>query len=69
MNNFISFREAFGTVANNFMKVPIVNNKKFMYTIGGEKLFFSQEFFLGEGNVQINIRDLMWENLTANMEI
>jgi hypothetical protein len=69
MKNFIFFREAFGAVANNFMKVPIVNNKKFMYTIGGEKFVFSQEFFLGEGNVQLNIRDLTWENLTANMEI
>jgi hypothetical protein len=65
VKNFVNFRNQYGTVGNNFMLVPIVNNIFFYYRENRAKLIFDKNFFLGAAN-NTRISVLTWSCLTFN---
>jgi hypothetical protein len=45
VNSYVLFRNAFGTIRNNYLFCPLLNNSCFSFKIGGEKTFLDDEFF------------------------
>jgi hypothetical protein len=66
LNNFIDFRDLFGTAYNNFLRVPMLNNANFFYRDAANKMAFTQNFFLGPDANATSILDLTWGNLSHN---
>jgi hypothetical protein len=66
LNNFIDFRDLFGTAYNNFLRVPMLNNANFFYREAANKMVFTQNFFLGPDANATSILDLTWGNLSHN---
>jgi exonuclease III len=68
IKNFIRFREDFGCYENNFLQVPILNNKYFFFNIGREMVSYDSQFFteyiptLPENKM----RSLCWNNLVQD---
>jgi hypothetical protein len=65
IKNFVKFRNQYGTVGNNFVLVPIVNNTTFFYRVNRAKRVFDNNFFLGAAN-HSRINALTWSCLTYN---
>jgi hypothetical protein len=67
IKNFIAFRTRYGTVKNNFLSVPIIDNENFYYCRGREHILLSRQFFFGTGRVTSDRLDgLTWTAITNN---
>jgi hypothetical protein len=66
--NYIDFRERYGTVKNNFLTVPILDNTNFFYKQGRDHRNFDTAFFqVQEGTVPDRaVLDLKWADLCDN---
>jgi hypothetical protein len=62
--SYIKFRDSYGTVKNNFLTVPILDNENFFYKEGRIRKNFDKEFFgIQEGMVpDPAILKLKWED-------
>jgi hypothetical protein len=65
IKNDISFRNIYGTVGNNFITVPILNNTNFFYSVNRERRTFVPEFF-GDACDYAVLSNLTWAELTEN---
>jgi hypothetical protein len=65
IKNYISFRNIYGTVGNNFITVPILNNTNFFFSINRERKNFDHVFFGDACDYQVLI-NLTWADLTEN---
>jgi hypothetical protein len=45
VDSFVLFRNAFGTIRNNYLFCPLLNNSCFSFKIGGDKRILDDEFF------------------------
>jgi hypothetical protein len=66
--NYIDFRERYGTVKNNFLSVPIFDNKYFFYKQGRERMHYDATFFqVQEGTVpETAVLKLKWGDMCDN---
>jgi hypothetical protein len=65
LESFIFFRDCYGSVYNNFLMIPILNNKKFFFKLDGEqqvldKVFMNNNFNALDDN---RMRTLCWADL------
>jgi hypothetical protein len=70
--NYSDFREQYSTVKNNFLSVPIFDNKNFFYKQGRERMHYDATFFqVQEGSIpETAVLKLKWGdmcNITGNL--
>jgi hypothetical protein len=67
VSKFVKFRNLFGTVENNFLHVPLLNNSNFFYRYQGRREPFNNNFFLGIAGPDVNLARLTWADLITDM--
>jgi hypothetical protein len=65
VDSFVLFRNTFGTIRNNYLFCPVLNNSCFSFKIGGEKTFLDDEFFNNNmPNLVLNRKTLCYNDFT-----
>jgi hypothetical protein len=68
IKNFVTFRNRYGTIGNNYMTVPIFGNDFFFYKEEREKKHFDLNFFAGIDNIA-RVKVLSWSDITNNTNL